>query len=186
MTKIYLVRHGVTEYNATLRLQGSSDIPLNSQGEAQAVAARDYLKDIRFDALLSSPLSRAYRTGEIINEFHNLSIKTLDDLKEQAFGIFEGDHIEHIRLRYPEGDLPGSETPEALTERGKNVIEYINQHHSGETILVTAHSRIIKAILSLFSSEVDLVFTKLENCSVSILSDSDDHYLVTDINIKTQ
>lgn len=185
MTKIYLVRHGVTDYNSALKLQGSSDIPLNSDGLKQADFARDYFKNVHIDRFLSSPLSRAYKTGETINENHQLPIKCLDDLMEQSFGPFEGDHIENIRLRYPEGDLPGAETPEELLNRARSVIDFIDRNYTDEVVIATAHSRIIKAILTLFTDEVDLVFTKLDNCSVSILESDGELYKVTDVNIKT-
>lgn len=185
MTKIYLVRHGVTDYNVELKLQGSSDIPLNADGVKQAEYARAYFKDIHIDRFLSSPLSRAYTTGKMINENHKLPIKCLDDLMEQSFGPFEGSHIEHIRLRYPEGDLPDAETPEELTNRARNVMDFIDRHYRDEVVIATAHSRIIKAILALFSDEVDLVFTKLDNCSVSVLESDGPLYKVTDVNITT-
>lgn len=186
MTSIYLVRHGETDYNTALRLQGSSDIPLNEKGKKQAAYARDYFKRTQFDAILASPLSRARETVEIINETQNSKITTLNDLKEQSFGSFEGEHIENIRLRYPEGDLPGAETPEEMSERAKNVIEHIDRCHKDETILISAHSRIIKSILSLFSSEVHIVFTKLEHCSVSILESDGELYEMTELNIQTR
>ena len=81
MTKMCLVRHGLTDYNAQRKLQGSSDIPLNAEGESQAESASEKLKDYDFDAIVSSPLIRAYRTAEIINEYHGLEIETMDDLK---------------------------------------------------------------------------------------------------------
>src|SRR5690625_6771872 len=83
MTKICLVRHGLTDYNAHRKLQGASDIPLNYEGEYQAQCAGEKLKDYHFDVIITSPLMRAYRTAEIINEYHGLEIETMDELKEQ-------------------------------------------------------------------------------------------------------
>lgn len=186
MTKVYLVRHGLTEYNKILRLQGSSDIPLNEEGLCEAGFASDFLQDYHFDIILSSPLERAYTTAEIINEHHHLPIETMDELKEQSFGPLEGEHIENIRLRYPEGDLPGAETFEELNQRIKRVITYIDSHYDGGSVLVTAHSRTIKSILSLYSDEIHMVFTKLDNCSLSVLMKGQGNYELTDVNIPTR
>src|SRR5690625_4830440 len=110
MGKIFMIRHGLTEYNKALRLQGSSDIPLNEAGLLQAKTASEFLKDEKFDVILSSPLSRAHATAEIINEHHDLKIHKMNELKEQYFGQFEGEHIEKIRLKYKEGVIHGVET----------------------------------------------------------------------------
>lgn len=186
MAKIFLVRHGLTEYNKSLRLQGASDIPLNEKGISQAKKASDFLKDEKFDAILSSPLSRAYTTAEIINEHHDLKVHTMDELKEQYFGPFEGEHIENIRLKYPEGDLPGVETFDSLSERASKVIKHIEDNHPDESVLITAHSRTIKSILSLYTDEIHMVFTKLDNCSLSIIESDDSGWKILDYNINTQ
>src|SRR5699024_12789674 len=105
MGKIFMIRHGLTEYNKALRLQGSSDIPLNEAGLLQAKTASEFLKDEKFDVILSSPLSRAHATAEIINEHHDLTIHKMKESKEQYLGQFEGEHTENIRLKDPVGDV---------------------------------------------------------------------------------
>lgn len=185
MAKIFLIRHGLTEYNKSLRLQGSSDIPLNEAGILQAKTAARFLKDEKFEAIFSSPLSRANATAEIINEHHDLKVQTMDELKEQYFGPFEGEHIENIRLKYPEGDLPGVESFESLSERTSKVIRHIENNHMGQNVLISAHSRTIKSILSLYTDEIHMVFTKLDNCSLSILESENSQWKVLDYNIST-
>ena len=64
--KIYVTRHGQTELNAKKLMQGRSDNPLNDTGREQARAAREKIGNIKFDALYSSPLSRAVETASII------------------------------------------------------------------------------------------------------------------------
>lgn len=186
MAKIFLVRHGLTEYNQSLRLQGSSDIPLNEAGIRQAEKAREFFKEEKVDVLLSSPLSRAYKTAEIINEHHNLEIKVFDELEEQSFGPLEGEHIEHIRLKYPQGDLPGVESFESLAVRTSKMMDYIEENHMGKNVMISSHSRTIKSFLSHYTEEIHMVLTKLHNCSLSLIEHRDGGWTVTDYNIDTQ
>lgn len=185
MTRICLVRHGLTEYNAQRKLQGSSDIPLNAEGESQAESAREKLKDYDFDAIISSPLIRAYRTAEIINEYHNLEIETMDELKEQYFGPLEGSHIDDIQEKYPDGIFPGAESFESLSNRAAKAIKEIEQKYPNKHVLLTAHSRTIKSILSLYSDEIHMFETKLDNCSLSHIECIDSNWTVNDYNIAT-
>ena len=64
--KIYITRHGQTDYNAKELMQGQIDIPLNETGIAQAKATRKKVEDVKFDAVYSSPLDRAKTTASIV------------------------------------------------------------------------------------------------------------------------
>ena len=86
----YLVRHGQTDWNARGILQGCSDIPLNETGLAQAATAREKMRRLPIDLIVSSPLSRAVTTAKIINEAHQVPILFDERLVECRFGIFEG------------------------------------------------------------------------------------------------
>ncbi|GAA3724101.1 phosphatase PhoE [Salinicoccus jeotgali] len=185
MTKISLVRHGLTDFNRLRKLQGFSDIPLNEEGEGQAIDASLYLKDEPFDAIVSSPLNRAFRTAEIINQSHGLPITTMDELKEQHFGNLEGMHIDNIMDKYPDGNLPGIETFESLSARVEKAMNIISEEYDGQYVLLTAHSRTIKSILSLYSDEIDMAQTKLDNCSLSIIQKVNGNWHVIDYNIST-
>lgn len=88
--KLYIIRHGETDWNKQRRLQGQSDTELNEYGIRLAQITGEALKDIRFDHIFSSPLKRAYRTAEIIRDGRTVPIVTDDRLKEIGFGINEG------------------------------------------------------------------------------------------------
>lgn len=81
--KIYLLRHGQTEYNADKRYQGTRDIPLSEKGRAALRRA-----DIEPDVVYVSPLCRAVDTARVV--FPNARLAPVQDLREMCFGIFEG------------------------------------------------------------------------------------------------
>lgn len=99
MPKIYLVRHGQTDYNARHLLQGRLDVPLNETGLAQARESAEKLKDIPFQKIYYSPLKRARQTAEEIYNFHTESeFVEAPELSERYFGKYEG--------------MPGGDNPE--------------------------------------------------------------------------
>lgn len=93
MLKIYLARHGQNEDNANGILDGHRDLPLTKIGLAQAHEIAKKIKNsgLEFDAILSSPLSRAFVTAQIISEANNLpQPKVVPELIERDFGIMTG------------------------------------------------------------------------------------------------
>jgi 2,3-bisphosphoglycerate-dependent phosphoglycerate mutase len=89
-TRICLVRHGETEWNAARRIQGQIDIGLNETGVRQAEAAGRWLKTVGIVALYSSDLKRAWRTAQAIGQELGLVPLPLPELRERRYGIFEG------------------------------------------------------------------------------------------------
>ena len=80
---IYLLRHGLTEYNAQKRYQGQRDIPLSPEGAAQLCKA-----DFDPDVVYVTPLQRTSQTAKIV--FPHAKLVVVDGLKEMCFGSFEG------------------------------------------------------------------------------------------------
>lgn len=89
---IYIVRHGETDWNTKLKLQGRSDIPLNEKGLEQARLTGQGLKQagIEFDRVYSSPLQRAVKTAELISGFDSSQIIKENRIIEFSFGKAEG------------------------------------------------------------------------------------------------
>ncbi|WP_420848057.1 histidine phosphatase family protein, partial [Neobacillus citreus] len=117
MTKICIVRHGETEWNAIGRLQGRSDIPLNAKGIKQAEESGEYLKNSQWDVIITSPLQRAKKTAEIIKTYINVPLVVMDDFKEKSFGDAEGMTIEEIRTAFPDRNYTNQESADALIKR---------------------------------------------------------------------
>ena len=88
--QFYYVRHGQTDWNLNKRLQGNTDIPLNDTGIAQAHEAKDKLAGQPVSAIFTSPLQRARKTADIINETLQCPIFEITGLKECNFGPHEG------------------------------------------------------------------------------------------------
>jgi Histidine phosphatase superfamily (branch 1) len=121
--RIYLARHGQTDWNVEGRMQGGTDTPLNATGRQQAAALKDHLKDVRFDAVYSSTLGRSRETAEIVRG--QVPLSSLAGLGERRFGKFEGllsdapdTGPEFQRRRWdPQDALDGGESWVAFTDR---------------------------------------------------------------------
>ena len=86
----YYVRHGETEWNRLEKLQGNTDTPLNETGIAQAHQARRILSELSIATICCSPLQRARKTADIINQSLNCELVELNGLRECSFGSHEG------------------------------------------------------------------------------------------------
>ena len=119
MTELFLVRHGETEWNRERRIQGRTDIPLNETGRAQARATGALLARRRWDAVLSSPLSRARETASLIAAELGLpGPELIDGVIERNYGDAEGLNFHEVDERFPEGtDVPGRESRDEVAER---------------------------------------------------------------------
>ena len=101
MKTLYIIRHGETEWNKIGRYQGITDVPLNDNGIAQAKACANALKDVYFDRILSSDLSRALVTAETIRGNRNVDITVDSRLREIDFGDWEKLLFSEIEERWP-------------------------------------------------------------------------------------
>lgn len=86
----YIVRHGETEWNVAGKLQGHANSELTTNGIIQVESLREEIKDIHFEAIYSSDLSRTKKTAEILNIERKLAINTTKLLRERSFGEHEG------------------------------------------------------------------------------------------------
>ena len=102
ITRLCLVRHGETAWNAEHRVQGQLDVPLSAVGEAQALAAARVLAREAFDAVYSSDLERARKTAEPAASALGREVLLERDLRERHYGIFERLTYAEVKTRYPE------------------------------------------------------------------------------------
>ena len=150
LTTFALVRHGQTDWNAQRRLQGSTDIPLNDVGRGQASDAVSVLSGHEWDAIVSSPLSRAAETADLIAAGLGLSVtRRVPELTERSFGPAEGLQAgpELDALRTP-GGFRGAEGEDEAASRGLGALEALAEEFRGRRVLVVAHGTLIRVSLS--------------------------------------
>ncbi len=95
--RLYLVRHGQTEWNIEGRMQGQKDSSLTAVGISQAEAMGLRLKSVNFAAAFSSDLLRAYRTAQIIAKERRLAVIARRELRERSFGKLDGKLVSQVR-----------------------------------------------------------------------------------------
>ena len=150
LTTFALIRHGQTDWNAQRRLQGSTDIPLNDVGRGQARDAVAVLSGYQWDAIVSSPLSRAAETADLIAAGLGLSVaRRVPELTERRFGAAEGLQAgpELDKLRIP-GGYRGAESEDEAACRGLDSLEGLAKEFRGRRVLVVANGTLIRVSLS--------------------------------------
>lgn len=183
--KIYLIRHGETDWNKERRVQGSADIPLNAYGLFLAKKTAEGLQDVPFDVVYSSPLIRARQTAEILRGKREIPVYIDDRLQEMGFGRYEGTDIQkagsdstdklHDFIRHPERyKAEDGEDFSQVIERAKAFIEevLVGLERQYETVMITAHGAFIRCFLRCVEERPLAEFWSgipQGNCSVNIL-----------------
>ncbi|MEM7267806.1 MAG: histidine phosphatase family protein [Pseudomonadota bacterium] len=142
---LYL-RHGQTDWNAEGRMQGSTDIPLNATGRAQAHAAAERLANTHVDRIIASPMARAAETARIVAESKGLTPVYDERLKERYFGAFDGMLLSEIREHHGVGDgvsIWSLDSPEAepFDQALGRTVASLAEHltNSSDSVLFVAH-----------------------------------------------
>lgn len=145
MTTILLARHGETDWNRELRIQGHADEPLNQLGREQARELARSLDEVPFAAVYSSDLRRALETAEIVAAEHDLPVRIDPGLREIDVGSWEGLTRDEVLERFPDFQRPDGETRDAHRERIVAALTRIAQAHRGEQVLVVTHGGSMRA-----------------------------------------
>jgi 2,3-bisphosphoglycerate-dependent phosphoglycerate mutase len=193
ITHLLLVRHGRTDGNRRRILQGWSDFPLDALGLLQARRIAERLaQESRADLLLSSPLSRALTTAQIIGDRVGLVPATLPGLREMSFGDLDGVTVDEARAERPDlvaglGDpanfdkvWPGGESRRSFHERVAATFHDMLHAHEAERIIVVSHGGVIGAFLSQITgkSPNDQGLYDLVNCGLTHVEVRGDHTLL--------
>lgn len=173
--KLYITRHGQTDGNVNKIMDGIRDIDLNSNGVEQAKQTRDELKDIKFDLIISSPLTRTKHTMEIIN-INNFNVVYDDRIKERDCGEFTGLTFDSLDrdLYWNYNDKTIYQSAESLSHlfnRVYNFLDEIKEKYKDKTILLVTHEGITKVINCYFNGipeDGNLQTLGLKNCEVKV------------------
>ncbi|MGZ4610275.1 MAG: bifunctional RNase H/acid phosphatase [Actinomycetes bacterium] len=158
-TTFVMLRHGETVHTAEKRFSGSGgeDPPLSAIGEEQAHRAAAVLDGRGITAVVSSPLRRARQTADIVARALRLSVRVVDDIRECAFGEWEGLTIAEVRDRFPDEleawwrstavPPPGGESFDEVDRRVRRARDQVITRHPEGTVLVVSHVSPIKVLV---------------------------------------
>lgn len=142
---IAFIRHGQTDWNFAQRIQGSTDIPLNDTGRQQARGIIERLDASRWDVVVSSPLSRARETAQILADGLGLDLgPAIPELQERSYGEAEGATAEIVAANWPDRQYPGMELERDVQERGARGIARIVELFPDKRVLAVSHGTLIR------------------------------------------
>ncbi|MCU1519106.1 MAG: phosphoglycerate mutase [Pseudarthrobacter sp.] len=148
-SRLILVRHGQTGWNAAGRIQGRSDIPLNSRGRVQAMRAGESLAGSPWDVLVSSPLLRARETAELIGQRLGLRLHSvIPGLVERDYGAAEGKPAAGFRPGELDALDDGAEPAEAVAGRGVEALRGLLTQHPDKAIIAVTHGTLLRLALT--------------------------------------
>jgi len=174
--KICLMRHGETDWNSLGKFQGIEDIPLNIAGIEQINEAAKYLRNFNWSIIITSPLSRAKTSAEIISkEIGDVKVQEEIDFIERDYGKASGMTPEERKLSFPGGIWTGAEPHDKLQNRTINALMKYIKKYDGENIIIVSHGGVINSMLSYFSNnEIGTRKTILKNACMSLLEKIDE------------
>ena len=197
-SSIVLLRHGVTDWNDGGRFQGHADIPLNDTGRRQATVAGELLRGAGITTAVSSDLSRASETAQLVTAGWGIDVRPDARLREVNVGSWAGMSIDDVGQSVPdfwpairEGrDFRRSPSGESATESGQRVALAVLDHAEaladGEVLLVVGHGLSLRVgallLMGLDYSHARL-FGGLVNCHWMVLRPGEDHYRLLAYNV---
>jgi broad specificity phosphatase PhoE len=166
MSRLLLVRHGLSAWNKAGRWQGWADIELAPEGEAQAAEAAPNVAGLGLTAVVHSGMLRTKRTAELLVEGLGLPEPEVDaGLKEHDVGAWSGLTRPEIEERWPgkmqawfDGTLPatpGGESREGFNSRVLDALQRIAHHHPGGTVLCVTHGGVVGALQRVLAPDAD-------------------------------
>ena len=171
-TTLGLLRHGQTDWNIDLRLQGTADIPMNAFGIAQVESAASALSQHGWDLVLSSPLGRAKQSAEIVSKFLGIEQINIEPLLlERSFGIGEGLTYAEWGEKYAKLDeIPGAESASDVARRSRLLLDHIAAEFQGAKVLAVSHGALIRFVLAeVTEGKVPPPGERLQNASLHTL-----------------
>lgn len=180
LKNVFLLRHGQTDWNKERRMQGHTDVPLNTEGQSQARSVQTLLEKLRIDYVVSSDLKRAYETAQIATEGIQVPLVADQRLREVHLGQLEGKTALEIqnefgieawnkwashRLEDFSFSLSGGETGFQALERMHECLQENLQQSHIQNLLVTTHGLMLRRFLHQLRPDLDTP-VQIPNCVV--------------------
>lgn len=156
--RLFVVRHGATEWSAARRFAGSRDIPLSEDGRRQCEAAARALAESQAAAVWASPLERARVSAEILAKPHRLEVRLDEAFREMSFGQWEGLTRPEVAAHFPREwevwrtsparlSAPGAEALTAVADRVAAGLDALRDEHDGQTVILVSHAIVIRLLV---------------------------------------
>ena len=157
-TEIILIRHGETEWNSQLRMQGHSNSALSEVGRGQIQALGEWMKNVSFDHIYSSDSLRARQTAEAITQYSGDTLQFDQRIREKNLGVFEGLTSIEARERHPEiyrlfktGGanyvIDEGESTQQVLDRALEFIEEIRLRHPEKRVVMVTHGGVVRVLM---------------------------------------
>ena len=183
--KIYLIRHGETDWNLQGRFQGREDIPLNENGIGQAKRCGAALSREHFQAVITSPLARAKRTGEIIAEHVGVEQLIIEDgITERDFSKVSGMTPKEREDFYASGEKDDKEPWDKMIERMFDSLKRYAKQFPTENIIMVSHGASINCVLSVLSGgKTGTGKIILKNTCINVIRYDNGNFLLEEFNL---
>jgi broad specificity phosphatase PhoE len=186
--KIYLIRHGETDWNLQGRFQGREDIPLNETGIKQAERCGEAFRGETFQAVITSPLIRAKKTAQIIAEYVDIdSVMIEKDIIERDFSKVSGMTPKEREAFYASGEIDDKEPFEDLSKRMLSCIKkYAVQYGEGNIIMVSHGASINSVLASLSEGTTGTGKIILKNTCINIIHHNNNQISLGEYNLSVE
>lgn len=198
--KLYIMRHGETDWNKERRLQGQADIPLNASGRKIACESSEGMRHLMFDVAYTSPLVRAKETAKLVIGMRNIPLQVDERLKEMSFGPYEGLCCARDNWEIPDKGFEnfffapdryqppeGADSFKTVIDRVSLFIEEVVRTQPPEcNILVVGHGVVVGAFLAIAENRPIAEFWQdrvQKNCAVNIFDVEENKYRILEKNI---
>ncbi len=197
MTKIYLVRHGSTEWNEKRIWQGVVDTELSTNGIEEVEKMAEFFKNKQVDVIFSSPMRRAYQTANIIaskTAYGSEEIIVDNRLRECEIKLWNGKTNEEIDQLYAaqfhewftnlSSDVSGVESLESVQRRMYDFLKDVIVHFTNKNVIIVSHAIALRMLISKILNLMppDHLNFALDNASVSSLISNDGRVKVNFLN----
>jgi probable phosphoglycerate mutase len=157
-TEIILIRHGETEWNSQLRMQGHSNSALSAVGRGQIQALGEWMENVSFDHIYSSDSLRARETAEAITQYSGDTLQFDQRIREKNLGVFEGLTSIEAREQHPEiyrffktGGanyvIDEGESTQQVLDRALEFIEEIRLRHPEQRVVMVTHGGVVRVLM---------------------------------------